>query len=234
MDMHATFVVLDPLADSNWSRPETVAGFSHSAPNSTLLRFVEMERGRHSVEKVLDIGCGAGRNTFPLAELGLDVLGTDLSWPMLQAAKSRIPRAQARPEFVLSAMDVHPVRDRSFDLVIAHGIWNLARSGVEFRRAVREAARVCRPGAFLFVFTFSRHTLSESVAPVPGETFVFTEFSGYPQTFLREAELLAELATVGFKPDPGVPLTEHNRPRMGDLQRRGGPVIYEGAFRKVD
>jgi len=128
-------------------------------------------------------------------------------------------------------MDILPVRDRSFDLVLAHGIWNLARSGVEFRRAVAEAARVSRPGASLFVFTFSRHTLPESVVPVSGETFVFTEFSGSPQTFLKEDELLAELAAVGFQPDPGVPLAEHNRPPKGDLRRKGGPVIYEGAFR---
>lgn len=128
-------------------------------------------------------------------------------------------------------MDILPVRDRSFDLLIAHGIWNLARSGAEFRRAVREAARVSRQGAGLFVFTFSRNTLPAEASPTPGETFVFTEFSGRPQCFLTEAELLSELAACGFAPDAATPLTEHNRPRPGNLSRAGGPVIYQGAFR---
>jgi ubiquinone/menaquinone biosynthesis C-methylase UbiE len=53
-------------------------------------------------------------------------------------------------------MDRLPLGDASIDLVVAHGIWNLARSAAEFRRAIAEAARVARPDAGLFVFTFSR------------------------------------------------------------------------------
>jgi hypothetical protein len=125
-------------------------------------------------------------------------------------------------------MDRLPVPDRSFDLIVAHGIWNLAGSSVEFRRAVAEAARAGRPGAALFVFTFSRHTLPPETVPVGGEEFVFTQFAGEPQCFLTEAQLVSELAAAGF--DPLGLLTEHNRPRPGQLDA-GGPVIYEGTFR---
>ena len=44
-------------------------------------------------------------------------------------------------------MDAIPARDRAFELIVAHGIWNLARSSAEFRRAVAEAARVAVAGA---------------------------------------------------------------------------------------
>ena len=90
-----------------------------------------------------------------------------------------------------------------------------------------------RPAAGLFVFTFSRNTLSADVAPVPGEPFVFTEFSGRPQCFLTERQLIEELGAAGFDPDPGVPLTEYNRPPRGSLRTGGPPVIYEMAFRRV-
>ena len=96
--------------------------------------------------------------------------------------------------------------------------------------AVREAARVAAPGALLFVFTFSRHTLAPDAVPVPGESFVFTQFSGEPQCFLTGADLLSELGAAGFVPDPAVPLVEHNRPKPGSLSG-GAPVIYEGGFR---
>jgi hypothetical protein len=115
--------------------------------------------------------------------------------------------------------------------VIAHGIWNLARSAAEFRRALREAARVSRPGAGLFVFTFSRTTLPPQTEPVPGEPYVFTQFSGQPECFLTEDQLVRELDVAGFTPDPGVPLEEHNRPQPGKLHTGTVPVIYEGAFR---
>lgn len=211
-----------------------VAGFSQSPPNLTLMKFMEGEGHRRSIRRVLDIGCGAARNASPLAASGLNVLGIDLSWPMLQAARSRPIPGPGRLDLALSPMDIIPANDRSFDAVVAHGIWNLARSGTEFRRAVREAARVSSPGASLFVFTFSRNTLPEDALPVSGETFVFTQFSGEPQCFLTEQELVCELASCGFTRDPSGPLTEHNLPPPGRLRQIRGPVIYEGTFRFTD
>ena len=226
----ATVSPMDPLPESPWSRPGTVAGFLASPPNATLLRFVEARRRGAEPLRILDIGGGAGRNAAPLRERGHRVLALDLSWPMLQAGMSRPEATSGSLTFAQASMDRLPGADRTFDIVIAHGIWNLARSGAEFRAAIGEAARVCRTGAGLFVFTFSRSTLPGSVSPVAGETFVFTEFSGSPQCFLTERELIDELAAVGFEPDSAVPVTEHNRPRPGQLSG-GGPVIYEGAFR---
>ncbi len=225
--------LVDPLANSNWSAPSTVAGFSQSPPNATLMQFMTDERSRRPIRRVLDIGCGAARNAGPLADAGLEVLGTDLSWPMLVAARSRPRSKQGCLDLALSPMEILPVQDRSFDVVVAHGIWNLAPSGALFRRAVREAARASRPGASLFLFTFSRHTLSEGALPVPGETFVFTQFSGQPQCFLTEDELVSELRACGFVRDPDRPLTEYNRSQPGQLQAPRGPVIYEGTFRRV-
>jgi SAM-dependent methyltransferase len=39
---------------------------------------------------VLEIGCGTGRVTIPLARAGLDVVGIDLAEPMLAAARQRV------------------------------------------------------------------------------------------------------------------------------------------------
>jgi SAM-dependent methyltransferase len=224
---------VDPLAGSLWSAPGTVAGFSNSPPNGVLMRFAEGLFGQPGTARALDLGCGAGRNAVPLARGGWDVVGTDLSWPMLVAAaeRAREDRVQDRVSLLLAPMNRTPAADEAFDLVIAHGILNLARSAQEFRQALTEAARVARSGASLFVFTFSRNTLSPAARPVAGEPFVFTDFSGQPQCFLTEAQLIAELADVGFEIDPAVPLTEYNRPRAGTLCGGTGPVIYEAAFR---
>jgi ubiquinone/menaquinone biosynthesis C-methylase UbiE len=128
-------------------------------------------------------------------------------------------------------MDQLPVADRSVDLIIAHGIWNLASSTELFRRAVGEASRVARPGAGLFVFIFSRNTLPTNVEPVNGQPFVYTEFSGTPQCFLTDSQLVEEMARAGFVPDPAVPITEYNRRPHPVAAVVGPPVIYEAAFR---
>jgi len=223
---------MDPLAGSSWSQPRTVAGFTTSPPNDRLMRVAADELDRLKRGLVVDIGCGAGRNAVPLARMGWDVMGVDLSWPMLVAAAERARAAPAGGtlEMALAPMDALPLRSHSADLIVAHGIWNLAPASAVFRSAVREAARVARPGALCFVFTFSRQTLSPQAVPVAGEAFVFTDFSGSPQCFVTAEELVEEMAAAGFVPDPLVPLLEHNLPRPG-VVRSGAPVIFEGGFR---
>jgi SAM-dependent methyltransferase len=226
---------VDPLAGSSWSTPATVAGFARSAPNAVLLQFAEAELCRAGAGRALDIGCGAARNAVPIARLGWHVLGTDLSWPMLAAARERAIAERIVSGFraVLAPMERLPVRDRSADLIVAHGIWNLARTGVQFRQALQEAARAAAPGAGLFVFTFSRNTFPAHLTPVANETFVFTQFSGQPQCFLTERQLDEELARVGFDRDSAVPLREYSRAPLGSAAVHGTPVIYEAAYRRV-
>ncbi len=216
-----------------WEKEEVVRGFSTAAANEVLLAYVRAELARRPRLRILDLGCGAARNAAPMAAEGATVIGTDVAWPMLEAARRRVRREGLgrRVALVGAPMDDLPLCDASVDLVVAHGIWNLARSGAEFRRAIAEAARVARPGAGLFLFTFSRATLAPEDQPVPGEPFVFTQFAGEPQCFLTETQLTEELRRGGFEKDPPGTLTEYNRPVAGRAITGSGPAIYEGTFR---
>ncbi len=220
-------------AAGRWADESVVAGFAKAAPNQALLDYARAERKRRSRLRVLDLGCGAARNAAPLAAEGTIVIGLDLARPMLLAAGHRARGVEVGGRLALLEADMAPLPlcDACVDLIVAHGIWNLARSGAAFRQAVAEAARVARPQAGLFVFTFSRATLPDEARPVPGESFVFTQFSGEPQCFLTEDQLVGELARAGFEKDPPGPLTVHNRPAPG-RRLSGGPVIYEGTFRR--
>lgn len=223
----------DPLSGSSWSRPSTVAGFATGTPNQALMAFASAEQVHSAGRRLLDIGCGAGRNAVPLARTGWSVLGVDLSLPMLAAASTRAQdeRVPERCRLALASMDHLPVASRSCHVIVAHGIWNLARSGDQFRAAVREAARVAAPGAALFVFTFSRDTLGHAAEPVPGESFVFENAISERQVFLTADQLVAELAEAGFALDPSLPLREVNPRGSNRLIAIGSPVIWEGAFR---
>jgi SAM-dependent methyltransferase len=100
---------------------------------------------------VLDLGCGNGRTTAPLAALGYDVTGLDICDALVAAAQARSPHLT----FVVGdACDLR-FPGSSFDVVLFswNGIDHLYPSE---RRGVclREAARVLRPGG---LFLFSSH-----------------------------------------------------------------------------
>lgn len=220
------------MSSSSWERPETVAGFASAAPNAVLVAWVKrFSQGRPLA--ILDIGCGAGRNAVPLAALGHRVTGIDLSRPMLEAAQRR-----ALDEGVASLCDLRygtmqflDVPSASFDLVVAQGVWNLAQSDRQLVAAVDEAARAARPGAGLFVFTFSRATLAADAQPEPGQRHIYRQFSGQPQAFLTEAELEALLGSAGFRREVQGPLTEYNRQPIPPAQAATArPVLWEGTW----
>ncbi|MEX0878788.1 MAG: class I SAM-dependent methyltransferase [Thermoanaerobaculia bacterium] len=219
---------------NRWEEAGIVGGFSTATANKVLLDFVRAEIARCPRLRILDVGCGAARNAAPMAAHGGTVVGTDVSWPMLEAARKRVALegVAGRVGLVRALMDHLPLGDATVDLVVAHGIWNLARSAAEFRRAVAEAARVARPDAGLFLFTFSRTTLAPEDGPLPGEPFVFTQFAGEPQCFLTETQVKEELFRAGWEKDPPGPLTEYNRPVAVRTMTQDGPIIYEGTFRR--
>jgi SAM-dependent methyltransferase len=96
--------------------------------------------------RVLTLGCGAGRETFALEQLGYDTSGVDVSRPLLDIA-AEIARARGhRASLSLVDGDILPFVDRAFDVVT---LWAQMLGDVPSRAGrlalLREVRRVLGP-----------------------------------------------------------------------------------------
>lgn len=97
---------------------------------------------------ILDVGAGTGAMTVILANMGHRVTALDLSPQMLAVARARTEELVLPVTFVEGQADLLPFADGTFDVVFArHLLWTLPRP----RKALREWARVARPGGMVAV-----------------------------------------------------------------------------------
>lgn len=98
----------------------------------------------------LDLGCGAGHASFALARGGVDlVVAYDLSAQMLEvAAAEASARGHGQIEICSGPAERLPFPDTSFDLVVTR---YSAHHWMDASGAVREAARILKPGGTLIV-----------------------------------------------------------------------------------
>ena len=87
--------------------------------------------------RVLDLGCGTGRN-LPLLPAGTRAVGLEPSWETLQRARRRAPGVP----LVVGSAEALPFRDAAFDTVLSGLVFC---SVPDASRGLREVRRVLRP-----------------------------------------------------------------------------------------
>jgi len=110
---------------------------------------------RDAVGPVLELGCGTGRVTVPLARAGVAVVGVDRSAEMLAYARRRARRLRAapvRPALVRGDIRHLPFADGSFAAVVApYGILQSLLRDRDLSATLASVARVLRRGGHLGV-----------------------------------------------------------------------------------
>jgi ubiquinone/menaquinone biosynthesis C-methylase UbiE len=92
-------------------------------------------------QEVLEIACGTGRFTVMLAERGADVVGLDISKPMLQQGRRKAAAANSRVDWLRGDAARLPFPDDSFDTVLAMRFFHLADTPAAFLSELRRVSR---------------------------------------------------------------------------------------------
>jgi len=164
----------------------------------------------------LDVGCGAGLLSEPLARLGAAVTGVDAAPELIEAARTHAGQSGLAIRYV--AGEVATV-EGSFDLVTALEVIEHVADPAAF---VCQLAERLAPGGMLVMSTPNRTawsrlltiTLAEGTGRIPRGTHDFDQFLAPEQLrSMLEAAGLAVTATRGiaFSPGKGLHLSEDLR-----------------------
>jgi len=136
-------------------------------------------------KKILEIACGTGRFTAMLAERGADIIGLDISGPMLQQGRERAQSAGVaeRLEYMRGDAGRLPFPDDHFDAVFAMRFFHLADTPEEF---LTEMCRVSKGQVFFDTFNrYSTRSLYNWALPMGSRLYSSSEV----ESLLEAADL---------------------------------------------
>lgn len=119
--------------------------------------FTDTAIPHHAYRKIVDLGCGFGKSTWPLKRAfpDADVIGLDLAAPCLRKACERASGAGLSIRFVQADCQATGLPDASVDLVTSTMlIHEMPRSALI--ATLRECTRVLAPGGLLRFLDFTR------------------------------------------------------------------------------
>ena len=156
--------------------------------------FDQLLRGRlQPGMRVLDAGCGSGRNLVYLLRSGYEVFGADSDVEAIEAV--RVLAATLAPQLPGANFRAETVEEMSFpdgfaDVVLSSAVLHFARDDRHFEAMVTEMWRVLKPGGLLFCRLASAIGMETRVRQTVGRRFLLPDGS---ERYLVDEVLLVEL-----------------------------------------
>jgi SAM-dependent methyltransferase len=122
-------------------------------------------------KRVLDAGCGGGRNLTYFLQAGYDICALDPDGKALARARSHAERIGARADatrFRCEAIEETSFPDGDFDVVVCNAVLHFARDEAHFEAMAWRLRQLLRPGGLCFTRLASTVGIEDLVRPVDG------------------------------------------------------------------
>ncbi len=165
-------------------------------PQADVLRFLKFlkkeEKFKVEEKNVLDLGCGTGRNSNYLADLGNSVIGIEISATALNLAKERAKGIGVSVDYRLGDIGLeYGIDENSIDVILDITASNsLDKNGREIY--LKEMARVLKTGGYIFVRALCKDgnknvkALLKDSAGREKDTYVLKEIGLVERVFSKE------------------------------------------------
>lgn len=144
--------------------------------------------------RILDAGCGGGRNLVYFLRAGFDVFGVDQSPDAVEAVRglAQTLAPELSPEnFQVAPVEKLPFGDAKFGAVISSAVLHFAEDETQFDSMLAEMWRVLAPGGMFFARLASDIGIEMLVEPRGGRRFLLPDGS---ERFLVNHEMLFDAA----------------------------------------
>jgi tellurite methyltransferase len=142
--------------------------------------------------KILDAGCGAGRNLVYLLREGYEVYAADSDPAAVEKVRSlagKLAPALPATNFRVEAVEQMTFEEASADVVISSAVLHFARDDAHFEAMLQGAWRVLRPGGLFFCRLASTIGLEDRVQSIEGRRYWLPD--GSQRYLVDELQLLS-------------------------------------------
>jgi tellurite methyltransferase len=143
--------------------------------------------------RIVEAGCGAGRNLVYFLQEGYEVCGADADAQAVEATRALSAKfAPVLPagNFRVEAVEAMSFPDAFADVAISSAVLHFARDDDHFAAMLRGTWRVLKPGGFLFCRLASSIGIENRVTRIAGRRFVLPDHS---ERYLVDEALLLQL-----------------------------------------
>ncbi len=153
--------------------------------------FDQLLKGRiDNSKRILDAGCGAGRNLTYFLKNGFDIYAIEKNYDAIERVKN-LAREMApqlpRENFKLGAVEDIPFADNEFDIVISNAVLHFAANKQHFDEMLFSMWRVLKDGGFLFVRLASIIGIENEVKPLGSGRYLIPDGS---ERYLVDQQML--------------------------------------------
>ena len=156
--------------------------------------FDQLLKGRiRSGDRVLDAGCGSGRNLIYLLQSGIEVWAVDSNphaIAEIHELSARLAPDTPSERFVVSPLQQLPFPDASFTVVICSAVLHFANGDDAFYSMVEQMWRVLAPRGMFFARLATTIGMEERVRPLGNRRFALPDGS---ERYLPDERMLMDL-----------------------------------------
>lgn len=193
-----------------WNDPKNIKWFSDQPAPEYWVEFFNINKT--NIKRVLDLGCGAGRNTQYLFESGFNVFACDYYDGMVKATIKRLlklglDKKVVSQRVIKASMLELPYEDGFFDVVLSNGVFHNVSNLKELETALMEASRVLRKNGHICFNLFSSNYVDPSLKEIDNGIFLTKE--GLPMALISKEEFVNMCKKYDLVPD--VAIVEYER-----------------------